>query len=620
MSKYILLIYFLIIKIKISYLICLEGENNCIKCNYLTKLCIKCSLDIYIPDNKGGCVPSKTCSLGKNYCNKCSDDLNKCAVCDDGYFPDENFGCSYTDNCELSYKGECLKCKDNFILIGKGNTNSKINNFILCKSLYSDDLIFCEDIDMINGVCKKCKEGFYLGKGDNKCTEIENCFESSLGICTKCIRNYYFNRKQNKCLKQEEGTLYKCLETFNGKDCDICDDDYYLAKDGKCCQNNFCSKVGNSSQCLECINDYYPSVYNSVCSSTKNCYKADTDTGLCLSCLNDFCLDYKDGQCKPNNENNKLKYCRTANDYCFDCFYPYFLGEDLQCSSTRHCAESENGTCISCSDNYYLGLDNICSNIKNCIYSDEYYRCIQCIDKYYLDYKNEKCLPEKENFTNCQYTDYKGELCDKCREDFYLNKKDYLCYSNLVSNNFYKCEETDENGEFCNKCAKNYNLGKKFKRCTKIEGCEISSDEKNCEVCDEDHVLIVNSGKCEINNKIIDDSKIFYYKCNRTNKEGDACEICLDGFILNEYGICVDNNHCTMIVNEICEQCQKKEEDNYNYCSNPYLGCVETSLENCAKCNDIFDFNKCSKCLSGYQLNEKNKCDKIEEEKDENKN
>ena len=98
MSKYILLIYFLIIKIKISYLICLEGENNCIKCNYLTKLCIKCSLDIYIPDNKGGCVPSKTCSLGKNYCNKCSDDLNKCAVCDDGYFPDENFGCSYTDN------------------------------------------------------------------------------------------------------------------------------------------------------------------------------------------------------------------------------------------------------------------------------------------------------------------------------------------------------------------------------------------------------------------------------------------------------------------------------------------------------------------------------------------
>ena len=41
-----------------------------------------------------------------------------------GYYPDENGGCSYTKNCEVSYKGNCIKCKEDFILIGKTNQYS----------------------------------------------------------------------------------------------------------------------------------------------------------------------------------------------------------------------------------------------------------------------------------------------------------------------------------------------------------------------------------------------------------------------------------------------------------------------------------------------------------------
>ena len=34
---------------------CVQGAKGCIKCNPITKLCIKCEKDIYIPDSNGGC-------------------------------------------------------------------------------------------------------------------------------------------------------------------------------------------------------------------------------------------------------------------------------------------------------------------------------------------------------------------------------------------------------------------------------------------------------------------------------------------------------------------------------------------------------------------------------------
>ena len=71
---------------------------------------------LYIPDNFGGC--KKKCIVGINNCLECDEEGNLCITCDISYFHDENGGCSYTDNCEISNNGECIKCKNNFILIG----------------------------------------------------------------------------------------------------------------------------------------------------------------------------------------------------------------------------------------------------------------------------------------------------------------------------------------------------------------------------------------------------------------------------------------------------------------------------------------------------------------------
>ena len=58
---------------------------------------------------------------------------------------------SYTNNYDLSYKGECLKCKYNFIL----------NNYF--KSTF--------------GICTKCNNGYFLSKLEDKCIEQNGIFE-----------------------------------------------------------------------------------------------------------------------------------------------------------------------------------------------------------------------------------------------------------------------------------------------------------------------------------------------------------------------------------------------------------------------------------------------------------
>ena len=50
---------------------------------------------------------------------ECSPKGDLCIICPDGYYPDENGGCTYTENCAISDRGECIECSDNYILIGK---------------------------------------------------------------------------------------------------------------------------------------------------------------------------------------------------------------------------------------------------------------------------------------------------------------------------------------------------------------------------------------------------------------------------------------------------------------------------------------------------------------------
>ena len=605
-----LFIFLLFINIIFSTSTCTVGKNHCKRCNLLNKLCDKCdNKDIYIPDEAGGCIKAHKCILGLNKCDECDETGYSCKKCQDGLFPDENGGCSYSGNCEISYKGECLQCKKDFILIGRQSYYHE-KEIKICKSINSDDLKNCLEINTEIGICEKCKEGFYLNYEDKKCSTIENCFESIFDVCIKCNNSYYFDKRESICKNKTDNLKFEhCKQTIDGEACDICDDDYYLDEDGKCIYVNHCLQANENFRCIKCAPGYFPNKYNSSCVTTKNCVQGDKDIGICILCEEGFYIDYKDGICKSNEELNKFQYCHIAEgNECLDCIGAYELGEDNKCSNTKHCVESYNGTCLACSDDYHLGLDNKCCNVENCIYSENN-NCYECEDGYYYNFINKTCDVADGNFKNCRSGNIND--CEVCKDDFYFNYSDYLCYSNKENNNFYKCEETDYEGKYCEICVPGYYLGEKDFKCSKVEACALSENENRCLEC-EDYFYCLNqkTGQCEINYDIISEEKKFYWMCNKTNSEGTACENCLDNYVLDENGLCINMEHC-IDKNEdgTCRECVNNVTE--RYCLNQYFGCVYHYKRFCSECNNIFDFFNCTKCFEGYQLNEEGDCIEI---------
>ena len=66
-----------------------------------------------------------------------------------------------------------------------------------------------------------------MSNSDRKCTLTQNCYESTFGLCRKCTNGFYLDKRQQKCLYQEDAFEH-CRESLDGISCDICDDDYYL--------------------------------------------------------------------------------------------------------------------------------------------------------------------------------------------------------------------------------------------------------------------------------------------------------------------------------------------------------------------------------------------------------
>ena len=397
-----------------------------------------------------------------------------------------------------------------------------------------------------------------------------------------------------------------CKQTLDNEICDICEDDFYLDEDGNCISINYCLK-GSGGRCIKCFDNYILTGSKDSCTKTENCYVGDKNIGVCLDCDLGYYLDYKDGKCKSNEEDNDFKYCKEADGDCYKCIYGYVLGKDNKCSRSKNCEESDDGTCIQCQDNYYLGLDNICTNVEHCIYSYSY-SCIECEDGYYYNKNTEKCKIAEGNFTSCRIG-YGDEYCLACKYDYYLNKTDNNCYDNSnIKDKFYKCAYTDYYGDFCQECIDGYYLGEKDKKCTDIQGCALSDDDNNCLECEETYCLDVKLGRCFDNDDIENEEKKFYYRCNRTNKEGTACEICEDdNYILNGNGLCFDDIHCIeKNENGECIKCQN--DNNGTYCLNEYFGCEPMIFENCLECNDLLDLYKCTKCIEGYELNKDNIC------------
>ena len=597
------IIFFFIIsliinEVNLSDSLCQEMKNYCEKCNPITNLCIECLYDTFIPDDKGGCTGN--CFIGKNYCNKCDNEHKICQLCEEGFYPDKIGGCSIIQNCEISYKGKCDKCNEGYILIGENS------DFKICKNLNSDDLKNCKIVNTSNGFCNTCEDGYFMNAGDYKCIKTENCYESTFGVCMSCIDGYYLNVKKEICQKIEN-SFFNCKQTIDEVNCDICNKRYYLSEDGQCSDTIMCSK-SNKNVCEECISGY-KLLENNSCSKEENCKIADKDTGLCNICEKGYYFNYKDKKCGTNKEDNEYKYCEIYNNGCTKCENGYFISEDLKCVNTRGCAESENGKCLKCSDTYYIGLDKNCSRTEHCIYSGKniFYGCDECEENYcYNMFSNICFLIEEEKYYNCKMA--YGSRCSYCQKNFYLNETDSICYDNTDENdNFYKCAKSDYYGKRCFECIEGYYLGSEDYKCTKIENCKISENENKCLECSEYYCFDVKKQKCFDNDFLYDEKEKIYINCNRTNEEGDKCEECLEGYELGNEGYCTNFERCIEKKDGICEKC-RSEENEFLFCANSVFGCIKTFLQNCVKCDDLFNLFACTECEEGYKINEYGMC------------
>ena len=596
--------FFLLIMEIISEPICIESKNHCSKCNLLTNLCAICEIkDILIPDNDGGCIGAKKCISGQNYCNECNQNGELCQKCEEGYFPDGNGGCSHTINCILSDKGECFECEKDYILIGDKNMKT-------CKYILSDDFKYCQKINIIRGNCEICEENYFLSEGDKKCTKTENCYEAIYGNCILCEVGFYLDKKVEKCLNKTDTIFTLCKQTLDGENCDICDDGIYFDENNKCVYSNYCSESSNGN-CKRCVNGYFLTK-NNFCSNIQNCYYADEDTGICLSCDKHYYLDDKDYKCKSNLEDNEFKFCsKIEKDICISCESSYYLGKDHKCTFTKDCEESENGKCILCSENYYLGLDGYCSNIEHCIYSSYNGKCVECEGNYYFSDRFQKCLEYNDKFYGCKYTSFMDTYCVECKDHFYIRFNDSLCLDNTQKGPFYKCSYSDDEGEFCDVCIDGYYLGSEDKQCTFIENCKYSENENKCLECDDYYCLDVKKQKCFENDFLEDENIKIYFACKKTNEEGTACEQCIEGYEINEEGYCIDVANCEERINGICVKCKNKIDfDGYliKYCANEVFGCVETTYKNCIKCNNLKKIYACTECEEGYIINSFGDC------------
>ena len=574
---------------------CSPGDNFCAKCDYNETTCVKCKYDVFIPvENSGSCTGAKACAIGENYCQICNVESTLCQNCELGYYADLNGGCANTENCEISYRGECLKCSDDFYLVG--------SNLKFCKYKYLDDLKNCKTVDSSNGLCKECEEGYFINSVDKKCINAENCAESVYGTCKKCKDGFYLDKTDDLCKKQT-GNFSRCTETLDGENCSKCDENNYLIeKEGKCVYTNFCLKMRDYYLCEECMEGYYLSSDGFSCTTDKNCRYGNENIGQCNYCDDDFYLDKSDHHCKSNLEDKNLKFCKMFDKVCTMCEYPYYLDREKKCTNTEKCEKSDNTKCLQCEENFYLGTDNKCSIFEHCGNTSYYLFCEKCADNYYFNDLNKTCDSAINQFENCHKSDNNNTYCLLCNKGFYL--KDNKCNSNQdQSKDFYKCEKLDDSENSCVECEEGYYLNSKDKKCSLIEGCAVSENEKKCIECDEYSCLDLNKNTCldKYSPPESEDKKI-YYLCNKTNNEGTECALCENEKLELINGICVNKYECEEEKDEQCVKCNDKSVDGFNMCLNNLFGCVEVGVSNCLRCDGFFDYYGCDECKEGYEL------------------
>ena len=336
------------------------------------------------------------------YCMQCNPDRN-CIKCAPGYNHDEQLNqcVSTVLNCEeFLANGVCNKCKDGFFLAEEDN-GKLICEETLTKANY-----------------------YYLEEGKNyrvKCKKIfENCntCNKEEGKCVTCLNNYGLFIGELKCVEKtstlyyKENEIYKlCSQYTPEKNCEKCqinENNEYICLE---CKENFGLIHGNEEPApCELISSLPDRKYFSE--DGKNYYKCENnDIPNCNLCeRKDECYECKTGYdlenaktlcaSKVDKENNMYVYNQqgllipcssliqdcdrcTNSENCFQCKEGSGLTNDNNCVSESMVQENHNYYKNETTNRYIS-----CSIIENCIACTSSTICTSCQNGYKINNDN----------------------------------------------------------------------------------------------------------------------------------------------------------------------------------------------------------------------------------------
>ena len=455
----------------------------------------------------------------------------------------------------------------------------------------------CIKCNPLNKLCLKCKNDILIPDNQGGCIGIEKCIlgknycikcDNSGKLCQNCEEGY-FPDENGGC-----STAINCLIS-DQEECIQCKDkdNYIFVHNTKTCKPlsssdlKNCKKINEENGfCDMCEEGYYLNTGDKRCITTENC--SISAFGVCISCNKGYYLNKKNDKCIKQEK--PFLHCKETvdNENCDKCDENYFFSEDGKCVNTNFCLKSSDNICIECVEDYYLiKNNNICSYDNNCVDADGYTGfCKKCKDFYYLDKKDGKCKSNREN-NEYKYCTIADDICYSCEKDYYLGP-DNLCSSTK------NCSES-ENG-LCLSCNEGYYLGLDHK-CTIYENCIYSDNDYQCIECNEGYYFDMLNESCRISTEEFE-------HCKHSNQFGGHCIECKDGYYL-----IIRNKTCRSNEEEgPFYKCEETDyDDNCRKCIKDYY--LSTGDKRCTKndgCKYSKNENECYECEEDYCLNMKN--------------
>ena len=627
--------------VKNTYSQCEEIIENCDKYNIDFTECVKCKNNSYI--------------IGDNH-KKCNKEINI-----DKYYTED--GISYNkcdeviENCyKCLNKSHCIKCEDNYYLIGKDKTKCYEENTIDKNKYILEDngtsYYLCSDI--INNCekcrnstfCEKCEDGHVIVK-DNR--NKESCKDKTDIDENK---NYYYSENNESRLVYHlcNDSINQCEQCLNKDNCIKCEDNYILIKN---ISNSICYKeneIENEKDKYYIEEDNNNNIIYYPCDTNiHNCDKCNNKTN-CIKCKeNNYfigndrtkCYNDEDNEIKKEeyySEDNGISYykCDIVIENCKKCLNKSYC---IKCNDEYYLIGEDNSKCYNKNDidnkKYFIDDDGISlmlcnSSIANC---DECFNktiCDKCSDNYtIINNDKTKCINELNMKKEQYYTEDNGITyyscdtsipnCEKCKNKTYCIKckEEYF----LIENDRTKCIKEEEDNHEINK--EEYfteNNGTSYIKCDEvIENCNKCLNKSYCIKCNNEYYLVgEEKNKCIEHNKIIEEDKNKYYM----DENNTVIYLCNTSLINCEE--CTNKSYCTkckdnyFFIGEDKTKCLNESElvkENKYYLddiTNKYYPC-DTEIINCDKC---LNKSYCIKCKDNYFLlgDERIKCYNEKEE------